>query len=229
MPDHPTGKEEEAKMLQLYQTEWCPFSHRVRAKLTELGVSYEAIGVPAEGEERTEVKELTGNTAIPVLVDGEEVISDSADIISYLEQNYAAVKSEEDARLQREELSPTISNTTSLPFSEALERIQEALQGAGLKLLGELDLAAELNRDAPLTVLVAMEQEFAERVAEINPGATSLGLLQIALYEQDGQIHVSAIKPENNVASVRNSEINSSGHKLQVRLMKLVESFNQES
>ena len=216
-------------MLQLYQTEWCPFSHRVRAKLTELRVSYEAISVPAEGEERTEVKELTGNTAIPVLVDGEEVISDSADIISYLEENYAAVKSEEDARLQREELSPTISNTIPLPFSEALERIQEALQGAGLKLLGELDLAPELNRDAPLTVLVAMEQEFAERVAEINPSATSLGLLQIALYEQDGQTHVSAIKPENTVASVRNSEINSSGHKLQVRLMKLVESFNQES
>lgn len=216
-------------MLQLYQTEWCPFSHRVRAKLTELGVSYEAISVPAEGEERTEVKELTGNTAIPVLVDGEEVISDSADIISYLEENYAAVKSEEDARLQREELSPTIFNTIPLPFSEALERIQEALKGAGLKLLGELDLAPELNRDAPLTVLVAMEQEFAERVAEINPGATSLGLLQIALYEQDGQIHVSAIKPENNVAPVRNSEINSSGHELQVRLMKLVESFNRES
>jgi len=216
-------------MLQLYQTEWCPFSHRVRAKLTELRVSYEAISVPAEGEERTEVKELTGNTAIPVLVDGEEVISDSADIISYLEENYAAVKSEEDARLQREELSPTISNTIPLPFSEALERIQEALQGAGLKLLGELDLAPELNRDAPLTVLVAMEQEFAERVAEINPSATSLGLLQIALYEQDGQTHVSAIKPENTVASVRNSEINSSGHELQERLMKLVESFNRES
>ncbi len=216
-------------MLQLYQTEWCPFSHRVRAKLTELGVSYEAISVPAEGEERTEVKKLTGNTAIPVLVDGEEVISDSADIISYLEENYVAVKSEEDARLQREELSPTVCNTIPLPFSEALERIQEALQSAGLKLLGELDLAPELSRDAPLTVLLAMEQEFAERVAGINPGATSLSLLQIALYEQDGQVHVSAIKPENNVSPVRNSEINSSGHELQVRLMKLVESFNRES
>ena len=111
-------------MPQLYQAEWCPFSHRVRAKLTELGVPYEAISVPAEGEERTEVKELTGNTAIPVLVDGEEIISDSSEIISYLEENYAAVKSEEDARLQREELSPTISNTIPLPFSEALEPIQ---------------------------------------------------------------------------------------------------------
>ena len=216
-------------MPQLYQAEWCPFSHRVRAKLTELGVPYEAISVPAEGEERTEVKELTGNTAIPVLVDGEEIISEESEIISYLEENYAAVKSEESARLQREELSPTICNTIPLPFSEALERIQEALQGAGLKPLGELDLAPELNRDAPLTVLLAMEQELAERVAEINPGATSLGLLQIALYEQDGQVHVSAIKPENTVAPIRNSEINSSGHELQERLIKLVESFNRES
>ena len=216
-------------MPQLYQAEWCPFSHRVRAKLTELGVPYEAISVPAEGEERTEVKELTGNTAIPVLVDGEEVISDSSEIISYLEENYAAVKSEEDARLQREELSPAISNSVPLPFSEALERTREALQGTSSKLLGELDLAPELNRDAPLTVLLAMEQELAERVAEIYPGATGLGLLQIALYEQNSQVHVSVIKPENTIAPVRNSEINSSGHELQERLIKLVESFNRES
>jgi glutaredoxin 3 len=216
-------------MPRLYQAEWCPFTHRVRAKLTELGVTYEAISVPAEGEERTEVKELTGNTAIPVLVDGGEVISDSSEIISYLEENYAAVKSEEDARLQREELSPTISNTIPLPFSEALERIDEALQGAGLKPLGEIDLAPELNREGPLTVLLAMEQELAERVAKIDPGATSLGLLQIALYEQNGQVHVAAIKPENTVAPLRSSEVNSSGHELQERLMKLVESFNRES
>ncbi len=215
-------------MPQLYQTEWCPFSHRVRAKLTELGVPYEAISVPAKGEERTEVKELTGNTAIPVLVDGEEVISDSSEIISYLEKNYAAVKPE-DARLQREELSPTISTTIPLPFSEALESIQQALQRAGLKPLGELDLAPELNRGTPLTVLLVMEQELAERVADINPDATSLGLLQIALYEHNGQVHVSAIKPENTVAPVRNSEINSSGHALQERLVQLLESFNRES
>jgi hypothetical protein len=24
-------------MIKLYQAEWCPFSHRIRAKLTELG------------------------------------------------------------------------------------------------------------------------------------------------------------------------------------------------
>ena len=29
-------------MIKLYQAEWCPFSHRIRAKLTELGIDYEA-------------------------------------------------------------------------------------------------------------------------------------------------------------------------------------------
>ena len=215
-------------MPQLYQAEWCPFSHRVRAKLTELGVPYEAINVPAEGEERTEVKELTGNTAIPVLVDGEEVISDSSAIISYLEKNYAPVKPEEDARLQQEELSPTIFNAVLLPFNEALECTREALQGAGLKPLGELDLAPELKREGPLTVLLALEQELAEQVVDVNPGAASLGLLQIAVYEQNGQVHVSAIKPEKTVAPVRNSEVSSSGHELQERLIKLIGSFDRE-
>ncbi len=54
----------------------------MRAKLTELGVSYQATNVAAEGQERTEVEELTGSTAIPVLVDGEKVVSDSSQIIS---------------------------------------------------------------------------------------------------------------------------------------------------
>ena len=33
--------------MRLYQAEWCPFSHRIRAKLTELGVDYELVNVPA--------------------------------------------------------------------------------------------------------------------------------------------------------------------------------------
>ncbi len=111
-------------MIQLYQTEWCPFSHRVRAKLTELGIAYQAINVAAEGQERTEVEELTGNTAIPVLVDEEKVICDSSRIISYLEAEYTFETV--DARLQREELSPTISGAVPFCYGEALERTRQA-------------------------------------------------------------------------------------------------------
>ena len=214
-------------MIQLYQAEWCPFSHSVRAKLTELGVTYQAINVAAEGQERTEVEELTGSTAIPVLVDGEKVVSDSSQIVSYLESKY--ISETGDVGLQREELFPTIYRAVPFSFGDALERTRRALREAQFKLLGELDLAPELSREGRLTILVALEQEFAGHVADASPGATSLGLLQISIYEQNGRVHISAIKPERAVAPIRNSEITGDGHGLQERLIDLVESLGRES
>ena len=35
-------------MLELYQTEWCPASRRVREHLTELGLDYLVHQVPVE-------------------------------------------------------------------------------------------------------------------------------------------------------------------------------------
>ena len=213
-------------MIQLYQTEWCPFSHRVRAKLTELGIAYQVINVAAESQERTEVEELTGNTAIPVLVDEEKVICDSSRIISYLEAEYTFET--DDARLQREELSPTISGAVPFSFGEALECTRQALREAHLEPFGELDLASKLSHEGPLTILLALEREFAKQVADVSPGAISLSLLQISIYEHEGQVYVSAIRPESAVAPIRNSEITGDGHELQERLTELIESLGRE-
>ena len=38
--------------LELWQTEWCPASHRVRQRLTELGLAYVVRQVPVEREDR---------------------------------------------------------------------------------------------------------------------------------------------------------------------------------
>ena len=40
-------------MLELFQTEWCPASRRIRQRLTELGLDYLNHQVPVEREERT--------------------------------------------------------------------------------------------------------------------------------------------------------------------------------
>ena len=42
-------------MYELWQTEWCPASRRVRQRLTELGIDYHSIGRPyvAATESRT--------------------------------------------------------------------------------------------------------------------------------------------------------------------------------
>ena len=74
--------------MKLYQAEWCPFSHRVRARLTELGIDYELVNVPASSKKRRDLEKVAGTAAIPVLVDGQNVIADSDEALSYLEKKY---------------------------------------------------------------------------------------------------------------------------------------------
>src|SRR5947209_429495 len=54
-------------MLELFQTEWCPASRRVRQRLTELELDYINRQVPVEREARTALREATGSDSIPAL------------------------------------------------------------------------------------------------------------------------------------------------------------------
>lgn len=73
-------------MYELWQTEWCPASRRVRQRLTELGIDYVTRQVPVERDDRLLLRERTGSDTIPVLVtpDGELPIGESA-ILAHLE------------------------------------------------------------------------------------------------------------------------------------------------
>jgi glutaredoxin 3 len=74
--------------LVLYQAEWCPYCARVRSKLTALQLDYRNVNVPRAHAERDEVVQASGQTSIPVLVDGSVVLDDDDDIIPYLEEKY---------------------------------------------------------------------------------------------------------------------------------------------
>jgi glutaredoxin len=72
--------------MELYQAEWCPHSHKVRQRLTELGLDFVTKQVPAEPDEREEMQKRTGTTEIPVLVAGGGVIHRGEDeILEYLD------------------------------------------------------------------------------------------------------------------------------------------------
>jgi glutaredoxin 3 len=73
-----------ARLLELWQTEWCPASKRVRQRLTELGLEFVARPVPVDKAERRELLNVTGQTSIPVLVDGDRVVAGEAAILEYL-------------------------------------------------------------------------------------------------------------------------------------------------
>ncbi len=212
-------------MIKLYQAEWCPFSHRIRAKLTELGVVYKAVNVSASSEKREELKDITGDSTIPVLVDGEKVISDSGEAISYLEGKYDA--NPEELRVHQRELSPTIYGTLPLAIDEAVGRLREALQGEDIEVLDELDLSSSLVGEGAYKVLLAVDREFMQLAAEANPGAATLALLKVAVYEEDGATRVDIVEPEKEVAQIRAPEVNERGLELRKRFIKIIKALKE--
>lgn len=78
-------------MLELYQIEGCSYCQVVRETLDELGLAYIVRPVPAEHARRDRVREISGQTLVPVLVDTERhvVIHESRDIIAYLREHYS--------------------------------------------------------------------------------------------------------------------------------------------
>ncbi len=211
--------------MRLYQAEWCPFSHRVRAKLTELGIDYELVNVSASAQKRTELEEIAGTKAIPVLVDGDRVITDSGEAISYLEQKHAT--DPEELRVHRRELSPTVYGSLPFGVDEATERLREALEEAGIEVVEELDLSPFLVRGVAYRVLIAVDREFLRLATEANPGAATLALLKISIYEEDGLTRVDAIEPEKGAAQIRDPQLNDRGLELRKRFIKTIKALER--
>jgi glutathione S-transferase len=92
-------------MDELYQAEWCPHSRRVRQRFTELGLSFVARQVPADPDDREELRRKTGSDEIPALVaeDGTVVNEDADRIIDYLDRRHAERADAEDHRQRARE------------------------------------------------------------------------------------------------------------------------------
>src|SRR5829696_3046389 len=88
MPSGPCGHP--PCVLELWQAEWCPFSHRVRQRLTELGLDVVLHQVEPRPEQRERLHAATGGRTIPVLVfeDGSVLDADAEDIVAALDERY---------------------------------------------------------------------------------------------------------------------------------------------
>ena len=78
-------------MVTLYELDGCPYCEAVADRLEELDIEYESVWVDALHSERDEVKRVSGQRQVPVLVDGEYgvTMAESERILDYLETTYA--------------------------------------------------------------------------------------------------------------------------------------------
>ena len=104
------------RVLELWQAEWCPFSHRVRLRLTELRVDWQARTIPLARDERDAMEAATGIRSIPTLVDGETVIHGADAIIAHLDGRYAEPP---DASRQRAQMRAEWPHWVALERSRA--------------------------------------------------------------------------------------------------------------
>ena len=100
--------------MELYQAEWCPHSHKVRQRLTELGIDVTLRQVAADPDERDELKRVAGTGEIPVLVgaDGETRCGEH-EILDYLDGIEELADAEEHRAKAREQV-PTFKEAARL-------------------------------------------------------------------------------------------------------------------
>lgn len=72
--------------MKLYHVDWCPECEVVRRKLAEHEFSYEHEIVPDIRPLRKQVFEVSGQYFVPVLVDGETVLTETYEILAYLDR-----------------------------------------------------------------------------------------------------------------------------------------------
>ena len=74
--------------MTLYHVGWCRECEMVRQKLAELHIEYEHVVVPDIRPMRKVVKEVSGQYYVPVLKDGDVVLTETYDILEYLDKTY---------------------------------------------------------------------------------------------------------------------------------------------
>ena len=76
--------------MTVYQAEWCPFSRKLRQRLTELGLEWCAPPVEADPPDRDAMREATGTDIIPavILEDGTVLAGETEEIIAALDDRF---------------------------------------------------------------------------------------------------------------------------------------------
>jgi glutathione S-transferase len=91
--------------VQLYHRWKCPWCAAARQGLENVGVEAELIEVPYPREGRDVIAALSDQRRVPVLVDGDRVVTDSRSIVRYLYETYGGPRFARSAAELAEELA----------------------------------------------------------------------------------------------------------------------------
>ncbi len=76
------------KQLVLFTIDGCPYGARVEKELAKRKIKYKRIEVPSEHSKRIMLREISGQTSVPVLVEVIGSKNQDDDILGWLNENY---------------------------------------------------------------------------------------------------------------------------------------------
>jgi glutaredoxin len=209
-------------MIKLYQAEWCAYCHRVRQTLTELGLTYIAVNVRADRDERAELLAISDQDGVPVLVDGDKVYTDSDEIIQYLRATYPAP---EDASEHATLGAWRAAGAVSLAPRAALARLRELLEEKGFKIVTQVKgpkISERLPKEYVLLHVTAPVA--AVKTIEIDPLAPNAVLLPMAIIPaENGTSVIATADPVGQVWLFGEPELNKIQTAVKKRLIEVLD------
>lgn len=207
-------------MLKLYQTEWCPWCHVAREALTERGLTYQAINVPVRRSQRDEVRRVSGQELVPVLVDGDRVIVESQAIVQYLATTYPAAGDQEQHRALAGFRLVKLVHTD---IEETIDNLTELLSEQGIDVLWRVD-GSELSTHLPddYVLLQATLRVAAAKVVQTDATIPLAVLFPIAVFRTEEGTAVAATKPSASVWLSEDPELVALGTAVTARLTRAI-------
>ena len=122
----------------------------------------------------------------------------------------------------------TLTQTTSIPFHEAVERVRAELRTEGFGVLCEIDVQATMREKLgvegePYLILGACNPPLAHQALQAEPDLGVLLPCNVVVYRHDGETHISAVDPERMLSIVDNGELAPVAADVKGRLRAVVE------
>ncbi len=106
----------------------------------------------------------------------------------------------------------TLSEKTTLPFEQAVQRVREELKTEDFGVLCEIDVQATLKEKLgvdgePYTILGACNPPLAHQALEAEPDLGVLLPCNVVVYQREGAMHIVAIDAERMLSIVGNEQL----------------------
>ncbi len=122
----------------------------------------------------------------------------------------------------------TLSTTTELDHTDAVERVREELKAEGFGVLCEIDVQATLMEKLrvdgdPYVILGACHPPLAHQALATEPEFGTLLPCNVVIYRRDDTTHIAAIDAERMLSIVGNDQLAPTAAQVRDKLARVVD------